>query len=130
MATTTGTDAIKQLQFVLDGTTRSAHAIAANEHHHHLNAFRNLTSTELSTYPAFEHNITLRAYTRPSSQKIRIIPFAKRDAVKAEIDRMIEQGIWEPCIKSDWANGLVPIFKQDGSIRITSDLTSLNPHIV
>ena len=130
MATTAGTDAIEKLQLVLDGTTRSARSITTSPHHQHLENFRSLTSTELGTYPAFEHNIMLRAAAHPVSQKVRAIPFAKRDIVKAEINRMIEQGIWEPCSRSDWAHGLVPVFKPDGGVRITTDLTPLNRHVV
>ncbi len=43
---------------------------------------------------------------------------------------MDEQGIWEPITTSRWVHPLVTVEKEDGKVRITTDFTPLNKHII
>ena len=130
MESTTGRDAIQQLHMVLEGATQSVRTVAQHSAPDFLSQFPSLVSDRIGTYPDFEHTLQLRVGARPRSQKVCLIPLAKRDLVHVEVQRMVEQGIWEPCDKSDWAHNLVPIMKHDGGIRITTDFTFLNPQII
>ena len=44
-----------------------------------------------------------------------------KEKVEAELDRLHQQGIIEPVQFLDWAAPIVPILKQDGSVRICGD---------
>ena len=130
MTSTNGSDAIRQLQLVLDRAKQAVRTLNASPTPVFLSNFPALTSIELGTFPRFEHTITLRTNTRLMPQKARVIPIAKLDAVQGEVQNMVEKGISEACEKSDWTSTLVPIMKPDGNIRVVTDFTPLNRHII
>ena len=51
----------------------------------------------------------------------RSVPFALRERVERELDRLVEEGVIEPVEHSEWASPLVPVVKEDGSIRVCGD---------
>ena len=53
--------------------------------------------------------------------KPRSVPFAMRNLVEKELERLQMQGIIEPVKFSDWAAPIVPVLKKDGGIRICGD---------
>ena len=57
----------------------------------------------------------------------RSVPYALRDKVSQELDRLEQLGIIEPVQFSDWAAPIVPVVKQDGTVRICGDYS--NPDI-
>ena len=62
----------------------------------------------------------------------RTVPFAQRDAVKAEIDKMVRLGVAEPMgdEPSSWCHPLVVVKKKEkGELRVTVDLTKLNDQV-
>ena len=60
----------------------------------------------------------------------RQIPYAFRDAVKDELQSMVDQGIIKQCgdEPSDWCHPMVVVPKPKG-VRITTDLTKLNSQV-
>ena len=95
MDSTTGDDAIHQLHLVLDGATQAVRALGKSDVPDFLSNFPALTSADTGTFPGFEHTIVLHPNAHPLSQKVRVIPIAKRNTVQAEVNRMVDQGIWE-----------------------------------
>ena len=62
----------------------------------------------------------------------RTVPLAQRDAVEAEIDKMVRLGVAEPMgdEPSEWCHPLVIEKKKEkGALRITVDLTKLNDQV-
>ena len=57
----------------------------------------------------------------PKFCKARTVPYAMRERVEAELERLEAEGIIEAVRYSDWATPIVPILKKDGSIRICGD---------
>ena len=53
--------------------------------------------------------------------KPRTVPFALREKVNKELERLEKSGVIEPVQFSDWAAPIVPVLKQDGSMRICGD---------
>ena len=59
--------------------------------------------------------------TTPKFWRARPVPYALREKVEKELDRLVETGVIEPVQFSDWAAPIVPVIKKDGSVRICGD---------
>lgn len=57
------------------------------------------------------------------------IPFAHREAVRAEIERLLRLGIIERS-SSPYSNPLVPVIKKDQSVRLCLDARTLNSKLI
>ena len=66
-------------------------------------------------------SLQVTADAKPIYQRSRPVPFALRSRVEAELDRFENCCVIEPVSYSEWAAPIVPVVKQDGSIRICSD---------
>ncbi len=58
---------------------------------------------------------------KPRFYKARPVPYSRRSKVEEEISRLTGQGVIEPVQFSEWAAPVVPVVKQDGSIRLCGD---------
>ncbi|PAA75827.1 hypothetical protein BOX15_Mlig026022g1 [Macrostomum lignano] len=58
---------------------------------------------------------------QPRFFKPRPVPYALRERVDAELQRMESSGIITAVKHSDWAAPIVPVVKKDGSVRICGD---------
>ena len=59
--------------------------------------------------------------TRPRFEKPRQVPFAIREKVERELERLQALGILQPVQFSDWATPIVPVRRSDGGVRICGD---------
>ena len=57
----------------------------------------------------------------PRFFKARPVAYALREKIETELDRLIKEGTIEPVEFSEWATPIVPIVKEDGTIRIFGD---------
>jgi len=75
-------------------------------------------------------NVELKAGARPRFCKARAVPYALKDAIEHDLDRMERLGIVEQVNYSDWATPLVPVKKSDGSVRLCGDYRiTINPEL-
>lgn len=59
------------------------------------------------------------------------MPYALRDKVSLELDKLVKDGVLSEVESSEWASPIVPIVKADGSIRICGDYkVTVNPHLI
>ena len=65
----------------------------------------------------------------PRFSKARSVPYAYRDMVEKELDRLVQEGTVEPVEFSEWASPIVPVLKKDKlSVRICGDFKqTVNP---
>ena len=49
------------------------------------------------------------------------MPYALREKVEAELERLLQAGVIEPVRSADWAAPIVPVMKRDGRVRICGD---------
>ena len=95
-----------------------------------IKSFPTLLSPEIGLIPDYCHTIQLIPDSKPVSVKCRKIPLYRQEGAKEAVLAMERQGIWERVDKAQWVAGLVTVDKPDGSVRITSDFTHLNPNII
>ena len=58
---------------------------------------------------------------KPKFLKPRPVPFLLREKVEKELDRLQSLGIITPVQQSEWAAPIVPVPKQDGTVRLCGD---------
>ena len=70
-------------------------------------------------------NVKVILYGKPDStpkfHRVRQPPYALREAIEKELSRPQRDSIVEPVDHSDWATPIVPVRKQDGTVRICGD---------
>ena len=80
-----------------------------------------LFAKELGLVKKTKAKIHIDPQSKPQFYKARPIPYALRDKVNEELQRLEQAGIIEPVEFSEWAAPIVPVLKRDGTIRICGD---------
>ncbi|UYV72861.1 hypothetical protein LAZ67_10001016, partial [Cordylochernes scorpioides] len=76
------------------------------------------------------HQLPPEADFIPKFYKFRQVPFALKQLVENEIDKLVDLNILSPIDRSDCASPLVCVAKPDGQIRLCADFKkSLNPYL-
>lgn len=92
-----------------------------------LEEFSDLFRDELGHCKKFKAQLYLNSNAVPIFRKARPLPFATRDLVEGELNRLINLGILEPIEYSEWASPIVCVRKPNGTVRICADFsTGLN----
>lgn len=66
----------------------------------------------------------------PKFFRARPLPFAIKEKVEKELDRLQNLGVIEAIDYSEWATPIVPVIKKNGSVRLCGDFKiTLNPYI-
>ena len=83
----------------------------------------------LGTLKGFKATIHIDVNATPRFCKSRVVPYAFREKVSAELDRLVQEGTLEPVDVADWAAPIVPVLKKDKtSVRICGDFRmTVNP---
>ena len=63
-------------------------------------------------------HLTLKTGKRPIFRRSHSVPFAIRDKLGRELDRLKEQGVLQRVDNSEWAAPIVPVPKKDGYVGI------------
>ena len=74
-----------------------------------------------TTLKGVEAKIFVAPNAQPRFYKPRPVPYALKDRVEKELERLQADGIITPVQFSDWAAPIVPVIKSDGNIRICGD---------
>ncbi|XP_026142558.1 uncharacterized protein K02A2.6-like [Carassius auratus] len=77
-------------------------------------------------------NITAKITLKPENKlkfcQPRVVPYALRPKVEAELKRLTEIGVLSPVEHSEWATPIVPVVKKNGDVRICGDFkVTINP---
>ena len=76
---------------------------------------------ELGTLQGATASIHVPPNSQPKFYKARPLPYALKDKVEKELERLQNTGVISPVQFSDWAAPIVPVVKADGNIRICGD---------
>ena len=80
-----------------------------------------LFKEHLGTVHPYKATLHVKPDAIPKFFKPRPIPFALKDAVGPELDRLEKQGVIRKVDSSDWAAPIVTVPKKEGCIRICGD---------
>ena len=84
----------------------------------------------LGTMKRIKAHLTLKPEATPRFHRPRSVPFAIKDKVGKELDRLEEAGVLQRVDHSEWAAPIVPVPKRDGSIRVCGDYkVTINPSL-
>ena len=86
-----------------------------------LQRYAEVFENELGEIKGMEARIDVNPQAQPRFCKARPVPFALKHKVEAELDRLQKEGIVEAVQSAEWAAPIVPVVKNDGSVRICGD---------
>ena len=75
----------------------------------------------LGTMKGVEAKLSLKEGSKPNFCKPRSVPFALREVIERDLDRLDCMGVLEKVNHSKWASPIVPVVKSDNSIPICGD---------
>jgi hypothetical protein len=84
----------------------------------------------LGTFKGLEARLEIDPDATPRFCKARTVPYAMRQGVEEELDRLVKEGTLEPVEYSDWAAPIVAVLKSDKkSVRVCGDFRmTVNPN--
>ena len=81
----------------------------------------------IGTLPVGPYHIRLKESYKPVQHPPRSVPLGMQSAYKAELNRLVKEGIiTEVHDHTEWINSIVPVMKEDGSLRLCLDPKDLN----
>ena len=81
----------------------------------------------VGTLPGGPYHIKLKDSYKPVQHPPRSVPLGMQSAYKAELERLVKEGIiTEVHEHTEWINSIVPVMKEDGSIRLCLDPKDFN----
>ncbi|XP_054723042.1 uncharacterized protein K02A2.6-like [Uloborus diversus] len=83
--------------------------------------FSDVFKDELGTYKGAPITLKLDPTFRPIQLKARTVPYALKQKIEKELQRLQEQGAIEPVDYAEWTTPVVPILKSNGEIRLCGD---------
>ena len=93
--------------------------------HEYADVFRGI-----GTLPGGPYHIKLKDSYKPVQHPPRSVSLGLQSAYKAELDRLVQEGIiTEVHDHTEWINSIVPVVKEDGSLRLCLDPKDLNKEI-
>jgi hypothetical protein len=96
-----------------------------------ISKFPKVFSGKLGRYKHSKISLELKPDSKPIFCKPRAIPLALKELIDKELDRMIEDKVLNQIETSEWGTPLVPILKNDGTVRLCGDYkTTVNKHLV
>ena len=72
----------------------------------------------------FKASLQIKDNAKPILCKPRPVPFALKESIGQELDRLERNGILKKVNNSEWAAPIVPVPKRDGQIRLCGDYTA------
>ena len=83
---------------------------------------------ELGTLTGFQAKLELKQDAQPKFSKARSVPYALKEPIKEELQRLENLGVIEKVSFSEWASPVVPVPKVNNHVRLCGDYKiNLNP---
>ncbi|XP_057711364.1 uncharacterized protein K02A2.6 [Corythoichthys intestinalis] len=93
-----------------------------------LDKYDDVFKNELGTLKDIKATISVKRDAVPKFHKARVLPFAMKEKVEKELERLEKEGVINPVKHSEWAAPVVPVSKRDGGLRLCGDYkVTVNP---
>ena len=69
----------------------------------------------------FQTTLELKQGVVPKFFRPRSVPFALKNAIDTELNRLVDAGILKKVKSSLWVTSMVPVLRKDGRIRLCGD---------
>ena len=86
-----------------------------------LNKYGNLFKDELGTVQNYQVKLHVNSEALPRFCEARPVPYALKEPIEQELERLEHLKIIEKVNHSEWASPVVPVLKPDGHIRLCGD---------
>ena len=104
------------------------HVAAASQFDELLREYGEIFRDELGTLKTFKATLSVKPGAAPKFFRPRSVPFAIRDAVGKELDRLEAASILEKVSYSEWAAPIVTVPKKDGTFLVCGNYkVTVNP---
>ena len=95
-----------------------------------LQKYNQIFTAESGKVKGMKASLTLKENAQPKFCKARPVPYALKERVEKELDRLESEGIIQKVDYSDWATPIVAVPKGDNSVRICGDYkVTVNPQL-
>nr|XP_055032791.1 uncharacterized protein K02A2.6-like [Misgurnus anguillicaudatus] len=91
---------------------------------------RSVTGEKLGLAKGFIHRVKVRKDVQPVQQKLRRLPLSVKQAVSAELERLLEMDVIERIDASPWVSPIVVTRRKNGAVRMCVDLREPNKAVV
>lgn len=96
-----------------------------------ISEFPTVFSGRLGKFNKYNIELHLKENSKPIFFRARPVPFALREKIDKELDRLIQLGILKPTQHSEYASPIVPVLKKDGGLRLCADYSvTLNKQLI
>ncbi|KAL5486601.1 hypothetical protein EMCRGX_G019103 [Ephydatia muelleri] len=109
-----GRDWLAALDMDINSNIHNVHSIHSSSLQTILDKHSPLFSEDLGKLKGVTVKLFIDRSVKPAFFKHRPVPFALRQRIEAELDRLEKEGIIEAVRFSDWAAPIVPVVKRDG----------------
>ena len=107
---------------IINGKTHSLPTTKEFILHEYADVFKGV-----GTLPGGPYHIKLKDSYKPVQHPPRSVPLGMQSAYKAELDRLVKEGIITGVHEhTEWINSIVPVMKEDGSLRLCLDPKDLS----
>ena len=83
--------------------------------------YKEVLKSKMSTLKGFEVELKIDPDCKPKFCKARSVLYALNKRIEKELERLVEDNIYEPIQYSKWEASIVPILKDDSTVRICGD---------
>ena len=95
-----------------------------------LDKYADVFKDELGTFKDITVKLEVKENSKPKFHKPRAVPYAIREPIEDDLDRLEKAGIISKVRYSAWAAPIVPVPKKSGQIRICGDYkVTINPYL-
>ena len=93
-----------------------------------LQKYNSLFQSGIGKLKDFTAQFSMKENSQPRYTKHRNVPYSQRKKVGEELEWLEKDDILKPVKSSEWASPIVPVVKNNGSVRSCEDFkTTLNP---
>jgi hypothetical protein len=93
--------------------------------------FPKVFSGKLGAFNKYTVDLHLKPDAKPIFFKARPVPYALKEKIDKELDRLLSLGVLKPVEHSEFASPIVPVLKKDGSIRLCADYSvTINKQLI